>query len=84
MGNVQFATNSSGFRQINIHNVAGYNALGVGSFNVQTQAVSNSQTILHTARTVSLTSTDTFYLNVYQTSGSNLKVTAVFNAIKLK
>lgn len=83
--NVQFDSNATGRRAMLLHTASG----GASSANlrqggVQTMAVNGGGTYLNGCRVLHLTSTTTYYLNVYQTSGAALSTYGYIRAFRLR
>lgn len=84
VGNVNFTSNSTGVRQVNILNTAGYTAGGVGARTVQVSACNNSSTQLATTQIANISANTTYNLNCLQTSGTTLVVSGALVAVKIK
>jgi hypothetical protein len=79
-----FSANGAGRRQINIYTTSGYSNVGINSCPVQVPAVSDSSTCISSSAIIQITSSVTYYLNVYQNSGSSLTVSGMLSAVKIK
>lgn len=80
---IEFANNTTGRREILLTNAANSNSqIGIGGW-VTSRAVENAATVLNGSQIVTISSSTTYYLKAYQTSGAALGCKGQITAVKI-